>query len=194
MEYIDSLQKLIAEFTKLPSVGRKTAQRFAYSVLNMSDEDVRRFADALIDAKKNIGFCSLCGNYTDKEICSICSERDRSVICVVAFPRDINAIEKSKQFKGVYHVLKGTISPLDGIGPDNLRIKELLSRLDGVKEIIVATNPDVSGEATALYISKLLKPLGIKVTRLAHGIPIGGDIEYTDEVTLARALDDRKEI
>ncbi len=194
MEYIDSLQKLIAEFTKLPSVGRKTAQRFAYSVLNMSDEDVRRFADALIDAKKNIGFCSLCGNYTDKEICSICSERDRSVICVVAFPRDINAIEKSKQFKGVYHVLKGTISPLDGIGPDNLRIKELLSRLDGVKEIIVATNPDVSGEATALYISKLVKPLGIKVTRLAHGIPIGGDIEYTDEVTLARALDDRKEI
>ena len=116
------------------------------------------------------------------------------VICVVAFPRDINAIEKSKQFKGVYHVLKGTISPLDGIGPDNLRIKELLSRLDGVKEIIVATNPDVSGEATALYISKLVKPLGIKVTRLAHGIPIGGDIEYTDEVTLARALDDRKEI
>lgn len=194
MEYIDSLQKLIAEFTKLPSVGRKTAQRFAYSVLNMSDEDVRRFADALIDAKKNIGFCSLCGNYTDKEICSICSERDRSVICVVAFPRDINAIEKSKQFKGVYHVLKGTISPLDGIGPDNLRIKELLSRLDGVKEIIMATNPDVSGEATALYISKLVKPLGIKVTRLAHGIPIGGDIEYTDEVTLARALDDRKEI
>lgn len=194
MEYIDSLQKLIAEFTKLPSVGRKTAQRFAYSVLNMSDEDVQRFADALIDAKKNIGFCSLCGNYTDKEICSICSERDRSVICVVAFPRDINAIEKSKQFKGVYHVLKGTISPLDGIGPDNLRIKELLSRLDGVKEIIVATNPDVSGEATALYISKLVKPLGIKVTRLAHGIPIGGDIEYTDEVTLARALDDRKEI
>lgn len=194
MEYIDSLQKLIAEFTKLPSVGRKTAQRFAYSVLNMSDEDVRRFADALIDAKKNIDFCSLCGNYTDKEICSICSERDRSVICVVAFPRDINAIEKSKQFKGVYHVLKGTISPLDGIGPDNLRIKELLSRLDGVKEIIVATNPDVSGEATALYISKLVKPLGIKVTRLAHGIPIGGDIEYTDEVTLARALDDRKEI
>ncbi len=194
MEYIDSLQKLIAEFTKLPSVGRKTAQRFAYAVLNMSDEDVQRFADSLVDAKKNIGFCSLCGNYTDREICSICSERDRSVICVVAFPRDINAIEKSKQFKGVYHVLKGTISPLDGVGPDNLRIKELLSRLDGVKEIIVATNPDVSGEATALYISKLVKPLGIKVTRLAHGIPIGGDIEYTDEITLARALDDRKEI
>ncbi len=194
MEYIDSLQKLIAEFTKLPSVGRKTAQRFAYAVLNMSDEDVQRFADSIVDAKKNIGFCSLCGNYTDREICSICSERDRSVICVVAFPRDINAIEKSKQFKGVYHVLKGTISPLDGVGPDNLRIKELLSRLDGVKEIIVATNPDVSGEATALYISKLVKPLGIKVTRLAHGIPIGGDIEYTDEITLARALDDRKEI
>lgn len=194
MEYIEPLQRLIAEFTKLPSVGQKTAQRFAYSVLTMSDNEVESFAAALIDAKKQIGFCKVCGNYTDKEVCEICNSRDNSIICVVAYPRDIAAIEKSKEFKGVYHVLRGTISPLDGIGPEQLRIKELLSRLDNVKEIIMATNPDVSGEATALYISKIVKPLGIKVTRLAHGIPIGSDIEYTDELTLGRAINDRKEI
>ncbi len=194
MSQIESLDNLVAQFTKLPSVGVKTAQRYAYSIINMSKEEVERFSTALIDAKEKIHYCRTCGNYTDLDECEICKTRDKSIICVVKDPKDIAAFEKIRDYKGVYHVLHGTISPLSGIGPDDIHIKELLKRLDGVKEVIMATNPDVEGEVTANYIAKLLKPLGIKVTRLASGVSMGSDIEYTDEVTLSRALTDRKEI
>lgn len=191
---IEPLTKLIAEFTKLPGVGRKTATRYAYSVLEMSNDDVKEFADSLVGAKEKVHFCSLCGNYTENEICDICSTRDKSIICVVKDPQDAIAFEKIKEYKGVYHVLHGTLDPLRGIGADQIRVKELLARLDGVKEVIMATNPDAEGEATALYLSRLIKPLGITVTRLAHGLPIGSDVGYADEVTLSRALYDRKEM
>ena len=191
---IESLDNLVAQFTKLPSVGSKTAQRYAYSIINMSEEDVNLFAQSLIDAKKKIHYCKTCGNYTDKDECEICATRDKSIICVVKDPKDISAFEKTREYKGVYHVLHGTLNPLAGIGPDDINIKELIKRLDGVKEVIVATNPDVDGEVTAAYIAKLIKPLGVKVTRLASGVSMGSDIEYTDEVTLTRALQDRKEI
>ncbi len=191
---IESLDNLVAQFTKLPSVGSKTAQRYAYSIINMSEEDVNLFAQSLIDAKKKIHYCKTCGNYTDKDECEICATRDKSIICVVKDPKDISAFEKTREYKGVYHVLHGTLNPLAGIGPDDIHIKELIKRLDGVKEVIVATNPDVDGEVTAAYIAKLIKPLGVKVTRLASGVSMGSDIEYTDEVTLTRALQDRKEI
>jgi recombination protein RecR len=194
MSQIESLDNLVAQFTKLPSVGVKTAQRYAYSIINMSKEEVEKFAAALVDAKEKIHYCKTCGNYTDLDECEICKTRDKSIICVVKDPKDIAAFEKIRDYKGVYHVLHGTISPLSGIGPDDIHIKELLKRLDGVKEVIMATNPDVEGEVTANYIAKLLKPLGIKVTRLASGVSMGSDIEYTDEVTLSRALIDRKEI
>jgi len=192
------LTELINQFSRLPGIGKKTAQRLAYSILEQPPERARQFADALVNAREKIHFCTTCQSLTDLDICQICSDerRDKSVICVVEDPRDVMAFERTREYMGVYHVLHGVISPLDNIGPDKLRIKELMSRLsDGaVKEIIMATNPTVEGEATASYISRLVKPMGIKVTRLAYGIPVGGDLEYADEYTLARALEGRNEI
>ena len=192
------LAELIAQFERLHGIGRKTAQRLAYSILEQPPERAEKFAEALVNARSKIHFCKVCQGLTDKEVCDICddSRRDRSVICVVAEPKEVMAYERTREYAGVYHVLHGVISPLDGIGPDQLRIKELMSRLGSgeVKEIIMATNPTVEGEATASYISRLVKPMGIKVTRLAYGIPVGGDLEYADEFTLARALEGRNEI
>ena len=192
--FIEPIGRLINEFSKLPGVGKKTAQRYAYKVINMSEADARAFADAILGVKRKVKYCKTCGNFTEEETCGICRVREHSVICVVKEPKDVAAIEKLHEFKGVYHVLHGVIDPLSGIGPNDIRIRELLARLqaEDVKEVIVATNPDVSGDATAMYIAKLIKPLDIKVTRLAHGIPIGSEIEYTDDVTLARAFVDRK--
>ena len=194
--FIEPIGKLINEFTKLPGVGAKTAQRFAYKVINMSDEEAQAFAEAIINAKRQVKYCSVCGNYSESEVCDICRERSSEVICVVKEPKDVIALEKAHEFSGVYHVLHGTLSPLDGIGPNQIRIKELLERVQGgaVKEIIMATNPDVEGEATAMYIAGLLKPLGIKVTRLAHGIAVGTEIEYADVSSLSRAILDRRTI
>lgn len=194
MDFIEPIEKLIASFTKLPGVGRKTAERYAYAIINMDNAAVEEFAVALTDAKEKIHYCSICGSYTDSDICDLCKSRDTSIICVVKDPRDVKSFEKLKEFKGVYHVLHGTINPMLGIGVNDIRVKELLARLDGVNEVIMALNPDVEGETTAMYISRLIKPLGIKVTKLAHGIPIGADIEYTDENTLGQALADRREI
>ena len=192
------LTELINQFARLPGIGKKTAQRLAYSILEQPPERAKQFAEALVNARQKIHFCSVCQSLTDLDICQICSDdrRDKSVICVVEDPRDVMAFERTREYTGVYHVLHGVISPLDNIGPDKLRIKELMTRLgDGnVKEIIMATNPTVDGEATASYISRLVKPMGIKVTRLAYGIPVGGDLEYADEYTLARALEGRNEI
>ena len=192
------LTELIAQFERLPGIGRKTVQRLAFSILEQPPERAEKFAEALVNARRKIHFCKVCQGLTDKEVCDICddSRRDRSVICVVAEPKDIMAFERTREYAGVYHVLHGVISPLDGIGPDQLRIKELMARLGSgeVNEIIMATNPTVEGEATASYISRLVKPMGIKVTRLAYGIPVGGDLEYADEFTLARALEGRNEI
>ena len=194
--YIEPIGRLINQFTKLPGVGSKTAQRYAYKIINMTEEEAAEFAESILRAKREVRYCSVCGNYTDKEICDICSTRDGSVICVVKEPKDVLAMEKSHEFKGVYHVLHWALIPMEGITPNDIRIKELLARIakGGVKEVIMATNPDVEGEATAMYISGLLKPLGIKVTRLAHGIPVGSELEYADEITLSRALLDRKEM
>ncbi|MEG2117464.1 MAG: recombination mediator RecR, partial [Clostridia bacterium] len=166
---IESLTKLIAQFTRLPGVGYKTAQRYAYKIVNMKENEVDDFVAAIVDTKRKVHYCSVCGNYTDKEVCDICSTRDKSVICVVKEPKDANAFEKVKDFNGVYHILHGTLNPLMNIGVDDIHIKELLTRLDGVKEVIMATNPDVEGEATAVYIARLIKPMGIKVTRIASG-------------------------
>lgn len=192
--YIEPIGKLINEFTKLPGVGQKTAQRFAYKVINMTDEEARAFASAIISAKNDVHYCKICGNYSESDTCDICKKRKSDVICVVKEPKDVIAIEKLNEFDGVYHVLHGTISPMDGVGPNDIKIKELLERISSgnVNEIILATNPDVEGEATAMYITSLIKPLGIKVSRLAHGIPIGTDLEYADEMTLSRAFIDRK--
>lgn len=194
--YIEPIGRLINEFSKLPGVGAKTAQRYAYKIIKMSKEDAKSFADAIINVKENVKYCSICGNFSEDDICDVCKMRSKESICVVKEPKDVIAIEKLNEFNGVYHVLHGTISPLDGIGPNDINIKSLLSRISegGVKEVIMATNPDVEGEATAMYISNLIKPLGIKVSRLAHGIPIGTDLEYADEVSLARAFIDRKTI
>ena len=198
MEYSPSIEKLIESFEKLPSIGHKTAQRLAFYVLDQSKEEIKEFTDSIINAKNNLKFCSKCFNISDTDPCNICSnpKRDESVICVVEDVKDVIAMERTHEFSGLYHVLHGSISPMNGIGPEDIKIKELLARLmDGtVKEIILATNPRVEGEATSIYISKLVKPLGIKVTRIARGIPIGGDLEYTDEVTLAKALEGRSEI
>ena len=192
------LTELLAQFERLPGIGRKTAQRLAYNILEQPPERAEKFAEALVNARRKIHFCKVCQGLTDKEVCDICddSRRDRSVICVVAEPKDVMAFERTREYTGIYHVLHGVISPLDGIGPDQLRIKELMARLGSgeVNEIIMATNPTVEGEATASYISRLVKPMGIKVTRLAYGIPVGGDLEYADEFTLARALEGRNEI
>ena len=194
--FIEPIGKLINKFTRLPGVGTKTAQRYAYKIINMTEEEVAEFAECLLDAKRKVRYCKICGDFTDKEVCDICANRDHSVICVVKEPKDVLAMEKAREFKGVYHVLHGVISPMEGVTPDDIRIKELLARIGegGVKEIIMATNPDVEGEATAMYISSLVKPFGVKVTRLAHGIPVGGELEYADEITISRALTDRKEI
>ena len=194
--FIEPIGRLINEFTKLPGVGTKTAQRYAYKIINMSDEDARAFAESIINAKKQVKYCSVCGNYSEDEVCDICKERSSDTICVVKEPKDVIALEKAHEYSGCYHVLHGTLNPLEGIGPNQIRVKELLARVqsDTVKEVIMATNPDVEGEATAMYISSLIKPLGVKVTRLAHGIPIGTELEYADEVSLARAFVDRKSI
>ena len=192
--YIEPIGKLINEFSKLPGVGAKTAQRFAYKVINMTEEEAKTFANAIVDVKKSVRYCKICGNFSEGEICDVCKTRSSDTICVVKEPKDVIAIEKLNEFNGVYHVLHGTISPLDGIGPNDINIKGLLSRISEgtVREVIMATNPDVEGEATAMYITGLIKPLGIKVTRIAHGIPVGTDLEYADEVSLARAFVDRK--
>lgn len=196
--FAPSVEDLIDEFAKLPGIGRKSAQRLAFHVLNQSKEEAQKFADAIIKAKETVHTCPKCQNLTDQDLCPICSNpaRDSSVICVVTDPKDVIAFEKTREFKGVYHVLHGTISPLNHIGPDDIRIRELLHRVaeEDVKEVIIATNPDTEGEATAMYIARLLRPFSIRVTRLAYGIPVGGHLEYIDEVTLMRALEGRQDI
>lgn len=196
--YPTPVARLVEQFSKLPGIGTKTAQRLAFFVLNMPEGEARTLAQAIVEAKQKTKYCSVCGNITDIDPCPICrnTSRDGSIICVVEEPRDVIAMEKTREFKGVYHVLHGAISPMTGVGPNDIKIKELLERLrkGGVKEVIVATNPNVEGEATAMYLSKLIKPLGILVTRIAHGLPVGGDLEYADEVTLTKALEGRREI
>ena len=195
-KYDEPIERLIEYFRSLPGVGYKTAQRYAYSIIEGDKERAKNFSEAILEVKEKIGFCKECGNYTDKEVCDICSKRDKQTICVVKSPRDVMSMEKVKTYNGVYHVLFGTLSPLEGRGPNDIRIKELLHRVqrDDVKEVIMATDPDVEGDATAMYIAKLLKPLGVKVTRLAQGIAMGSDLEYADEVTLSRALESRRDI
>lgn len=189
---------LSEQFAKLPGIGMKTAQRLAYAVMAMSDEDAKQFADAIIAVKTDVGYCKVCQNLTEYEICPICSDdqRDQSVICVVETPKDVTAFERTNEYGGTYHVLHGLLSPINGVGPDDIKIKELLDRVKtgNVEEIIMATNPTVEGEATAMYIARLLKPVGVKVTRLAFGIPVGGHLEYADEVTLFKALENRSEM
>ena len=190
------IEALIESFAQLPGIGRKSAERIAFYVLdNMSENDVKKMAGAIVEAKEKVCLCPVCQNLTDSMPCKICSsnDRDRSVICVVENPKDVIAIEKTKEYKGLYHVLHGALSPMDGISPEDIKIKELLERLTGdVKEVIMATNPTVSGTATAVYLSKLISPMNIKVSRIAHGIPVGGDIEYADEVTLIKAIEGRQ--
>jgi len=195
---IKPLARLYEQLRKLPGIGSKSALRLAYHVLDMPAEDVQELADALVKAKEQIHLCSCCFNLSDKDLCEICGDedRDKSLVCVVEEPQDVAAMEKTKGFKGLYHVLHGVLSPLDGIGPDRLKIKELVMRLQKgvIKEVIVATNSDVEGEATAAYLAQLIKPLGVKVTRIAHGLPVGGDLEYADEVTLYKALENRRDM
>ena len=196
-EYIESLQRLAEQFGRLDGVGRKNAMKMAFSVLDMSDEEAEEFANAIREAKEKIHLCPVCQNITDREVCPICSDlqRDRSVVCVVSDPKVVISMEKVREYKGLYHVLHGVISPMNGITPDKLKIRELLARLgEGeIEEVIVATNPTVEGEATAMYLSRLLKPIGIKVTRLAYGVPMGSDLEYADEITLFRAIEGRRD-
>lgn len=198
MYYPEPIAKLIDSFTRLPGIGPKTAARLAFHVLRMSEEDVVSFAKALVSVKRNLHYCSICCNITDVDPCRICQDktRDPSVICVVQEAKDLVAMERTKEYDGQYHVLQGAISPMDGVGPDDIRIAELLKRLtdERVKELILATNPNIEGEATAMYLSRLVKPFGIKVTRIAHGLPVGGDLEYADEVTLSKALEGRREL
>ena len=198
MQYIAPLAKLIEHFRALPGIGSKTAVRLAYHVLDMDAAQAKALAQAIIEAKEKVGYCNTCFNLSDRNPCQICGSdaRDHSVICVVEQPQDVAAMERMREFKGVYHVLHGALSPLEGVGPEEIRVRELLGRLygGGVKEVIMATNPNVEGEATAMYIAKLLKPAGIKVTRIAHGLPVGGDLEYADEVTLSKAMENRREI
>lgn len=190
----ESLDALTTCFRRLPGVGLKSAMRYAYSIIETEEEKVEAFAKALLDVKKNIKLCEVCGNYTEQGVCAICSGRDKEVICVVRAPKDISAFEKTGEYTGVYHCLHGCIDFQKGIGVEDIRIKELLARLDGVKEIIIALNADIPGEMTSAYLAGLIKPLGIKVTRIAHGIPMGSEIEYTDEATLQKALKDRKDL
>ncbi len=196
--YAEPVAKLIEELGKLPGIGPKTAQRLAFYILNTDPGEARELARAIVNAREQIRYCSVCSNLTDTDPCHTCQDetRNRSVICVVEEPRDVVAIERTREYKGLYHVLQGSISPMEGIGPGDLKIKELLTRLQGntVQEIIVATNPNIEGEATAMYLARLIKPLGVKVTRIAHGLPVGGDLEYADEVTLSKAFEGRREI
>lgn len=198
-QYPRVLNRLINELSKLPGIGGKTAQRLAFHILSLSDREAEVLADAIVSAKKDLRYCSVCGNLTDQDKCQICSDpgRDQTVICVVETPQDVAAMERIREYHGLYHVLHGAISPAEGIGPNDINLKSLITRLQGgspVNEIIIATNPNIEGEATAMYISRLLKPAGIKVTRIAHGIPVGGDLEYADEVTLLKAVEGRREI
>ena len=195
--YGASVTKLIEQFEKLPGVGHKSAQRMAFYLLGKTEQEVEEFAESVRTARRELCYCKICQNMADREVCDICANpvRENGKICVVEDPRDVMAMERSKVFNGRYHVLHGVMSPINGIGPDDLRIKELLGRIDGsVKEVIVATNPNVEGEATAMYLAKLLKPLGVTVSRIAHGVPVGGDLEYVDEVTIARAMENRREL
>lgn len=196
--HVAPLSRLIEQFERLPGIGHKSAQRLAYYILGISKQEAQDFANAVLDAHEKIHYCKICCNLTDQELCPVCRNeaRDKSIICVVEDPRDVMALERTHEFNATYHVLHGAISPLSGVGPDQLCIKELLARVNNqqVKEVIMATNPTVEGEATAMYLSRLLKPLGVKVTRLAYGIPVGGDLEYADEVTLSRAIEGRSEI
>ena len=194
--FIEPIGKLINEFSKLPGVGKKTAQRYAYKIVDMPEADARAFAEAILGVKRRVRYCKICGNFTEEDVCGICKIRDKSSICVVKEPKDVAAIEKLHEFKGVYHVLHGVIDPMEGVGPNDIRVKELLARIGegNVKEVIVATNPDVSGDATAMYLARLINPLGVTVTRLSRGIPGGSEIEYTDDVTLSRAFVERNKI
>ena len=196
MQYIAPLAKLVEQFRSLPGIGAKSAVRLAYHILEMDRSKAESLAKAIMEAKAKVTYCSICFNITDQDPCAICQSegRDRSVLCVVEEPRDVMAMERTREFRGLYHVLHGALSPLEGVGPDNIRIKELLQRVGAapVSEVIMATDPDVEGEATAMYVAKLLKPLGISVTRIAHGLPVGGDLEYADEVTLGKALENRR--
>ena len=195
--YAKPLNRLIGELSKLPGIGGKTAQRLAFYILSLEDQEVEKLTGAITEAKAKMRYCSICGNLTDEDLCRICTDhsRDKSVICVVESPKDVAAMEKIREYKGLYHVLHGAISPMEGIGPEDINLKSLIKRLQGnddVKEIILATNPNIEGEATAMYIARLINPSGIKVTRIAHGIPVGGDLEYTDEITLLKAMEGRK--
>lgn len=198
MEYPGPVAKLVNELNKLPGVGPKTAQRLSFFILNQPPEEAEKLARTIVEARRSVSYCSVCSSLTDTDPCAICrnSARDQSVVCVVEDPRDVISIERSREFRGVYHVLRGAISPMDGIGPDDLTIKELIARLKdkNIKEVVLATNSSVEGEATAMYIARLIQPIGIRVTRIAHGIPVGGDLEYADEVTLARAFEGRREM
>lgn len=197
MNQIESLDRLINELSKLPAVGKKTAQRYAYFLLSMNESDVRDFADAIVTAKESVHYCKICANFTDKEICDICSRPDKEpIICVVKEPKDVTALEKVRDFKGSYHVLHGVINPLENKGPNDINLRSLLDRVNSehIQEVIVATNPDVEGEATAMYIANLLKPFGVKVTRIAQGISMGSELEYTDAVTLSKAMNSRREM
>ena len=196
--YAKPLNRLITELSKLPGIGGKSAQRLAFHILSLDDAEVESLADAMRTAKAQMRYCSCCGNLTDKDPCNICADpsRDKDTICVVESPRDVYAMERIREYNGLYHVLHGVISPMDGIGPEDINLKSLITRLQDstVQEIIIATNPNIEGEATAMYIARLIKPTGIKVTRIAHGIPVGGDLEYTDEITLLKAVEGRQEL
>ncbi len=195
---IEPISRLVNQLSKLPGVGQKSAQRLAYHIISLPEDSVKELAAAIYNGKKQVHFCPVCGNYTDTDPCALCSddERDKTILCVVKDPRDVAALERMRDFTGQYHVLHGVISPMDGIGPDDIRIRELMARLgsEPIDEVVLATNPDIEGEATAAYISRLIKPIGIKVTRIAHGVPVGGDLEYTDEVTLLKAFEGRREL
>lgn len=196
--YAKPLSRLISELSKLPGIGGKSAQRLAFHILSLPEADVKQLTDAISEAKSGLHYCSVCGNLTDVDPCPICSDssRDKGVICVVESPRDVSSLERVREFNGLYHVLHGAISPMDGIGPEDINLRSLIVRLqeNDVKELILATNPNIEGEATAMYIARLVKPAGIKVTRIAHGIPVGGDLEYADEVTLSKAMEGRREL
>jgi recombination protein RecR len=198
MHYPEPISKLIDSFMKLPGIGPKTAQRLAFYVLNMKEDDVVNFSRSLMEVKRDLQFCSVCGHITDIDPCYICQDknRDRSIVCVVQDTKDVIAMEKMREYRGMYHVLHGAISPMDGIGPEDINVATLIERLkdDQIKEIILATNPNIEGESTAMYISRLVKPIGVKITRLAHGLPVGGDLDYADEVTLSKAIEYRTEL
>jgi len=199
LQYPEAISRLIESFTKLPGIGPKTAVRLAFHVLDMEEDDVLMFGKALVSAKRDIAYCSVCGNITDQDPCYVCTDKHRNhtIVCVVQDSRDVIAMEKMRDYQGLYHVLHGAISPMEGIGPEDINVSSLLTRLqadEAITEVILATNPNIEGEATAMYLSRLLKPTGIRITRIAHGLPVGGDLEYADEVTLSRAMEGRREL